>query len=421
MSLTLTNKQAKRYKKSISLYLGLLRDSFYMGLRSAISVVTGFFLNVMLARFLTVSDLGNYRLFHSVINILMIFSLTGLAIAVRKAGAKGYLYFFNKATKFSILYSLIASTVLIVLSFTAYSESDIQPLLGVTALLIPFYYGLNKWESYYTGCQKFKALFRRWVPVYISGVLLTVILLYYFRDWSLLIIAFLVHGVGWNTILFNEIRKELKKESPVPERDKEFMQYALRMSGINVFSLIAGNIEKIILAYVTSSATLGIYSIAYLLPQTISNGIKAILGVPIIKLASFSEKRNRQILKKKLGLLLLSGLLIFAVGWFVLPSVIRMFFGKKYVTAIFYSQLLLVSLVTLPAADFLTSLVVYQSKESTYAKLSIITQLLRIALFAVLVPIFHIYGIIFANICLQVIHFAILLIWFSSTNKKIGV
>ena len=117
----------------------------------------------------------------------------------------------------------------------------------------------------------------------------------------------------------------------------------------------------------------------------------------------------------------MSGLLIFAVGWFVLPSVIRMFFGKKYVTAIFYSQLLLVSLVTLPAADFLTSLVVYQSKESTYAKLSIITQLLRIALFAVLVPIFHIYGIIFANICLQVIHFAILLIWFSSTNKKIGV
>jgi len=71
-----------------------LKDSSYGMGNLLVASLDGFFLNVLLVRYLSIEDLGNYKLFFSIINILILFSINGLGTSVTKIVAKRFKGFF---------------------------------------------------------------------------------------------------------------------------------------------------------------------------------------------------------------------------------------------------------------------------------------------------------------------------------------
>src|SRR4030065_620153 len=158
-----------------------LSKSTFAILNIVVNAIGGFVLNIILVRFLDLANLGNYKTFFSVVNILILFSIVGLNNSISKAVAKKYKVFFIKATNLSIIFSTIASLILVILAFTYYRSSVVKYALIYSSLIIPFYFGLNTWESFYLGQRNFKKIFINYSFIIATRLGLLFAVLFYFN------------------------------------------------------------------------------------------------------------------------------------------------------------------------------------------------------------------------------------------------
>ena len=390
-----------------------------MGSRFIIVAITALITNVILARFLSVDDYGNYKLAFSVIEVLALFSLTGLNTGVIKATAKNYPYFFKRAIRLSFLGSLLASIILLILSFTMYSHSVIKHILLYATALVPFIFAFNTWQSYYVGRKEFGSFFWITIPISIIEICIIWTIISLTKNIVTIATAVLIYTAATNLIISSNLLKKVSKSEIDRNKEKEFTIYGFKMSAMGIFGVLSANIEKIILAAVASPSAVALYSVAWMMPKALREGLRNILNVPSMKFASMNEKDNRLVLRKNLGYLLLISICLFLIAYFTLPFVIKLFFGTKYINSIFYSQLLLLTIVVVPANVLIIDVAAYQGSGNSYVKLNMGLTILKLILFFLLIPIFKTYGIIFSVIIVDVVSFIVLLTWFFMTNIKV--
>ena len=135
------------------------KRQIYSILNLLVASLDGFFLNIILVRYLSLEDLGNYKIFFSVLNILIIFSINGLNTSVSRSAAKKYNRFFITATKISAIVSFLGTMIMIVLALTYYRGSGVKWPLLYACLFVPVYFGFNIWEAFYYGEKKFRLIF----------------------------------------------------------------------------------------------------------------------------------------------------------------------------------------------------------------------------------------------------------------------
>src|SRR4030042_6349600 len=243
------------------------KDSSYGMANLAIASLDGFFLNVLLVRFLSFEDLGNYKLFFSVLNILILFSINGLGTSVTKAVAKRFSVFFKKAVYVSALFSLIASALLIVLAFSYYKDHSIKWALLLSSFIVPIYYGFNTWEPYYYGKRGFKTVFLLNALIGGTRFVVCAAILFFYRSYFYAIIAYLLIVSLYNLIFFFWIVRRIKPEKIDKEKEKDYLKHGFRLTGSSAISVIATNIERIILNSVSGATMVGIYSVVEVFPK----------------------------------------------------------------------------------------------------------------------------------------------------------
>lgn len=383
--------------------------------------IDAFVLNIILVRFLSVADLGDYKLVFSVINIIIIFTLNGLNMSISKAAAKRYKVFFIRGTRIRVLSSFIAGLILIILSFTLYKNSNIKFALIYSSLIIPVYFGLNTWEAFLMGKRDFKGIFIYYLFLIGTRLALCGAIIYFFRNFLYAVLVFLIVSGIYNAIYFIRIFKKTKWEEIDRDREKELTGHGFRLTGASVVSVIATNIERIILGAISTSVMVGIYSIAHIIPTFIKNSMKTVISVPTMKLASYKEKENRRILKKYLFIIFMSGLVIFGSFWFITPILLRVFFKIEDLEIIRYGRLMLLPLIFMPVDLTIKYMCKYQGSGSSFFKLNTTTDIMKLAFLAILIPFFKIYGIIIALTLTEFFTFIILIIWFMRSNRKFGV
>jgi O-antigen/teichoic acid export membrane protein len=418
-------KVVKYFKKNF-------KDSAYGMANLAVASLDGFFLSILLVRYLSSEDFGDYKLFFSVLSIMIILSINGLGTSVTKAVAKRFKGFFKKAVMVSALFSLIASAVLIILAFSYYRGSGIRWPLIFAGLVVPFYYGLNTWEPYYYGERRFKTVFLLNLLMGGTRFLSCALVLYFYRNYFYTIIAYLLVVSIYNIIFFLWIIKRIKPEKIDKEKEKDYLKHGFKLTGSSAVSNIATNIERIMLDSVSSAAMVGIYSIVHVFPQFIKNSLKTLVNVPTVKLAAHPEADNRRIIKKGLAYVFLFGLAVFAIFWFLTPILLRLFFNidnvdvvregtVKALDMIRYGRMLLIPLIFMPVNLTIKYLASYQGSGSSVLKLYTTMDVIKLALLAILVPLYKIEGIIIALILAEFISFIILLTWFFRSNRRFSV
>jgi len=397
------------------------KDSTFGMANLGVASLDGFFLNVLLVRFLSIDDLGNYKLFFSVLNILVLLSINGLGTSVTKAVAKRFKVFFKKAVIVSALFSFIAAIILIILALSYYKGSDIKLALLFSSFLVPIYYGFNTWEPYYYGERRFKTVFLLNTLIGGTRFAACAAILYFYRNYFYTIIAYLLIVSVYNLIFFFWIIKRIKPEKIDREKEKAYLKHGFRLTGSSAVSVFATNIERIILNAASSVTMVGIYSIVTVFPTFIKNSLKTLVNVPTVKLAARPEKDNRIIIKKGLVLIFLSGVVILALFWLIIPFLLKFFFKVESLEIIRYGRLLLIPLVFMPVNLTIKYLASYQGSGVSVLKLFTSVDAIKLALLAIFIPFYKIEGIIVALILAEFFTFLILLIWFLRSNRRFGV
>ncbi|GAI86711.1 unnamed protein product, partial [marine sediment metagenome] len=303
-------KKISIINNGISYLEGNLKDSVFSLSTFAVRILDSFILNIFLVRYLSVSDLGNYKLFFSILNILIIFSINGLNTSIVKSVVKKYNVFFIKATKISLSFSTLASLALITLSLTLYKDANIKYILIYSSILIPIFFGLNTWESFLLGKKNFKKIFIIDLLIISTKLTACIIVLVFYQNYNIVILAILASISIYNIFLFFLTTKELKGMKFNPDEDKKLIKHGSKITAASIVSIMAKNIERIILFSVSSSTLVGVYSIANIIPMFTKNGLKALISVPTVKLASKTEAENRRVIKKNFILIFLSGIII---------------------------------------------------------------------------------------------------------------
>ncbi|MDD5454063.1 MAG: oligosaccharide flippase family protein [Candidatus Ratteibacteria bacterium] len=397
------------------------KDSSYGIANLLIASLDGFFLNVLLVRFLSYEDLGNYKLFFSVLNILILFSINGLGTSVTKAVAKRFQGFFKKAITVSALFSLIASAILIILAFSYYKDSSIKWALLVASFVVPIYFGFNTWEPYYYGKRRFKTVFLLNTLMSSTRFVICAVIIFFYRNYFYAIIAYLLIVSVYNLIFFFWIVRRIKPEETDKKKEKDYLKHGFRLTGSSAISVIATNIERIILDSVSGATMVGIYSVVTVFPTFIKNSLKTLVNVPMVKLAARPEKENRTIIKKGLIIIFLSGIIILVVLWFIIPFLLKFFFKIDDPDIIRYGRLLLIPLIFMPVNLTIKYLASYQGTGVSVLKLYTSVDAIKLILLAIFVPLYKIEGIIIALILAEFFTSIILLTWFFRSNKKFDI
>ena len=392
----------------------MIKKSLVMGFTTGILMIIGLVVQHILAKYLTLNEYGIYALMFSWIGLLSVFSLNSFNTIVTKASAQNYPRFFKTASKICFLFSLLGSIALLVIGF--FFEVERLNLFILLAIFFPFYGGINFADSYLIGSSKFNkySVYMITSQCIIAGLQIISVVFLQGVFWLLF---FTLLGTSMiNLVMTFFIYKNIKQEKD-DKKDKELTKYGIELTGIGIFSSIASRIQYIILAALAGTATLAIYAVSQIIPERIKGLIKGILSPFSIYLASNDKERSIKIVRKATFILLLFSLSIILLTAIILPVIIKIIFGLKYEESIIYSLILLLALVSIPLDIGPGSIMVYQGFKKFYAKITLLTNLIKIIGFIIFIPLFKIYGIIITIVLASLSTTIINLIWFYKLPK----
>lgn len=314
------------------------RNGFWTLLRQIAGLGSGFLLTVAFARLASQETFGQYQFVLSVLAIISVFSLPGLNQSIVQSAARGKDGDFPTVVRTSFYWSLLGVPALLILGLYYYWNRDFSLGLALmsASVFFPLLYAPNTWDSFLQGKSLFKtaAKFGSWQAalnlIFVAGSvfwsrgkLLPAVLAYCFSQ------AALNGWFFWRSLKYSENS----------EKDPETVKYGWFLTGVNVFSLIADNIDRIIVGVFLGPKALAVYFLGISVVKNVFDFSKTFVSVLAPKIAV----KNTVIFKKYL-ILFLTLLPVSAAIFFLLPVVVPLIFSEKYASSVGLAQIAIIFL-----------------------------------------------------------------------------
>jgi O-antigen/teichoic acid export membrane protein len=407
-----------RLQKLLKLDLDFfIKGTFFTTVQQTVGALSGIIITFAFARFTSKEFFGQYNLITSFLKIASIFSLSGFSIAIIQSTLKGY----NKALLQSIKPRLKASflgSLFLGLAGIFYLLVKNQTHVGYTLILasplLPFLYSFNAYNSYLKAKKLFKkAAIYSSIPIFINtlAVITTLILT------KNLVIVSLSYILSYITAHLYSFIKTKKLISLDEKKDPNIKSFSIFMTLVSSLSFISSHIDKIILGSLLGYEQLAIYSIAVIAPLEIGRNLKSFITLPSIKIIPKNIKDNIKAVKTHLVKLLLIGMVLASIGWLLIPYFIKILYTSAYKQSIFYSQILMITLIFAPLNLLLQNVVIYQKQKKETIFLTFFPALPKIILYLILIPTMGILGAVLANLFENVLLFIYFYYKFLKTHE----
>ncbi len=335
-------KYSKKYNIDLNYYIG---NGFWVSLAYVISSLSGVAVSVAFANLTTKEIYGQYSLILSIISILGIISLPGLATSVVQSVARGYdkVFWFavKKRLKYSILIIIIAFFISIIYYYISYNVKFSFALI-LTSLFFPFINVLSMWQEYLQGKSQFRILsFNNMFINVIVSVVFILTIYFYSGDIVIIMFSYVFTLSIFNIFYVYKYKKELNESSNV---DKESIKYGYFLTKLSVLELILNHIDKIIIG-VIDIKLLALYVIALKLLELIKGGSKSFYKIILPKFATF--KINARV--SHLIILAFIGLFLSIILYFSIEFIVISLYTNAYIySAYFFKKIIWVSVLFLP-------------------------------------------------------------------------
>jgi O-antigen/teichoic acid export membrane protein len=365
-----------------------------MGILTAQRVVqrsAGLISLYFVARHLGPADLGHYQFAAVALGALAFFALPGLDNALMQSIARGSGQIYRRAIGFSLTFSLLGSValVLVALALRPREPEAFGPLLAAAALFAP-YTALAQWKSVLLGQSRFVplAITEGVVALLTHGGLIAAVLLDARALW-----VFVVLFLG-PTAVVNAIATLVCLRSKAladGEQSKVLFRYGLQASAVTAVSMIAEQIERLIIFLLIGPAPLAIYLAGDRLSELVRGVFQdaaAVLAARFARMATYQGRVERAIWVISAA----AGVAIVVFAFTLAPFLLLTVFGPAFKPSIPFAQALLCSVAVGNVGQFQFRFIRSQVDVQSFRTITLWTSGVRIVAGIVLVAAFGIWG-----------------------------
>ncbi len=313
------------------------------GLWLSLSFLSGGFLRfvqlVFLSRMLTGEDFGKYQFFFSVVNLLSIFSLPEMEIAIVRSAAQGDDSFLISGIRQKIRTSLIGVLCLVTFAYMYRVEDLFYTSAIASCLFFPFYFGFTPVTSYFYGKENYRkgALFRVAIEVCRNGTFVALVALTQSLWLSMLGMMALVSFLHWKLygIATDGLTPPIKKN--------ENVRYGFHLTLISLPKYLFPHLDKLFVGLFLGYQAVSFYSCSMTLIYYFHDLSKRLVYLLIPKFSRIVWS-DAQAIKRMLWALFACIVLLVWVSIALLPWLIPFLFSEAFRPAVPYCQWAMVSL-----------------------------------------------------------------------------
>jgi O-antigen/teichoic acid export membrane protein len=394
-----------KYLKTDMKYL--LEGGFWLTLGRAGAVITSFLTMMAFSHWVPKEVFGAYQYVLSIVTITGVFTLPGMSNALIRAIAKGKEGMLKLTVKTQVKWSLIG--VLGSLAVSGWYFIHQNFLLGKAFLVASFLFPVpkisNRAFDFWKGRKDFKTEAKYSILIKFAEGFLFIPVLFLTDNLVLIIFSYLFTRSFFNFLFLLKTLKEVKNN----EKDKITIPLGKHLTLIQVISLIASNLDKVIIWQFLGP----IEAASYYFAQTAISKIRPLTGMGYLALPKLSQ-RNIKKIKKGLLQKFFKSFLFFipftSAVILLMPFGFKLFF-PQYSRAIPYTQILFLSILLQPINLIKVAFTANNKTKEIYTY-NISGNILRIVLFIVLIPLFGIWGAIISILLSEIINSCIVLYLF---------
>ncbi len=379
-------RKTQKYTGTDNVYLA--KGGSWLTLGQVISTVASFLLAVAFANLLDPTTYGNYRYVLSIIGILGILSLPGLNTAITQATARGLEGSFYTAFKTKLKWGLLGSLGAVGLSgyyFLRGNHLLSIPLL-ISAIFLPLMHASQIYASFLSGRKLFGFGVKYSTLSQVISTAALIITLFLTKNIFWMVAAYLITNTLSNYFFYFLTKIKFQ---PNRKEDPQTVSYGKHLSLMGVIGETVSQLDKVLLFTLVGAAPLAVYYFALAIPDQIKNISQNFSTLAFPKYSARTPEEIKTGMKQKSLQLFFLASMVILVYVIAIPYVFKIFF-PKYLESIFYSQIYIFSLLTLPVGLMKTSFSAKARKKELY--LMQIPSFLQIALLVCLVPFFGIMG-----------------------------
>jgi len=353
--------------------------------------ICGIATTYFVVRALDTTMFGQYHFILTCLSLFAIFTLPGLNSSISQSVARGFPGVYRQAIPRSLLCGL-AGVILLAGFGVYYRVFQPSPLANgffVAAGLFLFAFGLVQWKAVKGGKEDFVGIMRlEGVAAVVQATV--IILVVSVRPGNLLVPLVIYLGVQalLNILLTRVTWKNIPRDAPV---EPGSLSYGTRITLYSAFNTVANHVDKLLVFFVLSPASLAIFVAAERIPELTKGAVQdfaAVMGPRFARSDQYTKG-----LDNKLRLIGAStGILIVVMAFTLMPWLVVLIFGDTYRDSIPYAQALMCSVAIGNVSTLRYRYVSSKLDKSSARLINIIMSVTRIAASAILVPLFGLTG-----------------------------
>jgi len=303
----------------------------------------GLLMSVALTRLLSVSEYGEYRYLFTIFIIVSFFSLPSSTNAIIRFVPQGFDWSYISLTNLRVKFSLLGSAFFLCIAIVSifYEKIGSPFIFIIFAICFPIFNSMDLFEYYLQSKIKFKKLNYLQVLRALLRFIFTILICWFTKSAIYTLITFIAVTCIFNLISYVHIKnyfsiKNCKKEFKKEKQKVKSM--AINLSLVGLLPMVSTYIDKIAIAKYINTESLAIFTIGILLGETVNGLFKGLLSTLNPKLVNYKIKKWHYFI------IFSSGTFFGLVISYIMPLVIYLLYGDKYISSAIYANIIFLSL-----------------------------------------------------------------------------
>jgi len=384
-------RSSEKYLKTDMVYLA--RGSFWSGVTFAVTAGLSFGLTLVFANFLSPESYGIYKYIFSIYGIMGAVAFSNLDVLIVRAVSKGNEGVIKRAFTYSLKWNI--PFLLISLGISTYyylnSNNPVAIAFAFIAFLTPLTTSYNIYGSFLNGKRDFRLISISNTISSIIGGIATLFTIIYTQDPAWIVVSYFITNAATSAFYYYYT---IKKYNPNDKFEEGSLTMGKHFSLMQAFTIVSGNIDKILIFHFLGGTSLAIYSFAQAPVSQIAGLLKLAGPIYAPKILAKTKEENKKELPKKFWQIAFF-MIIPVTGYILIAPYFYNIFFPQYVKAIIYSQFYALTLLTFGKKFIGIPTAIHLSKKTLY-KLAIINSLIDLVPKLILLYFFGLAGAIAA-------------------------
>ena len=162
-------------------------------------------------------------------------------------------------------------------------------------------------------------------------------------------------------VILTIVKRRLSRQPRDPQFEQSLLKQGWQLSGLSIFNVIAGRIDRIILGMMDPKL-LALYHIGGIIPNKIKKCVKSLIAVPAMHWSTLSKKENLKKIQKHIFKFFLLGSVLALAIWYIVPWFIPFLYGESYQESVTIARWLCIILPVLFPGTIILNVDIFQDK-----------------------------------------------------------